>query len=439
MNRRTLRTALPLVFLAAPAFAQAPAAQPPAAAPAAPAPAAAAPAPAAAAPAPAAAAPAPAVATPAPAAPPAPEPAPAAAAAEPEKKEEKADAPDKLAVAKTGYFQPGALFQVWAIASHQDVPGPEVWTSSFRIRRAEIKAKGDSVPKTFGWAFMIDPARLLDFQNKTIDVEDQEPAPTTPGTVTVAQPPSGGSTSLLQDVSLTYFSEYADVSVGQFKIPLSYEGVNSSSKTIFPERSLVSRKYGDRRDIGLKIEKKLDMFGYTFGLFNGEGQNKLDSNDQKDLALRLEVYPIKGITAAVVGYTAVSERDLPGTKDRIEGDLKVEMNDILLQAEYLHGWDMSSSGTRVPGQGFYVLAGYTFFEKLQPVFRVGSLDPDSDNDEHGATAIDTSDEYTTYELGVNYYFKQHDCKMQLAGGFFDPEQRSVNTRFDLTLAVQVAF
>ncbi|HKY41122.1 MAG TPA: porin [Polyangiaceae bacterium] len=426
MNQRTVLTALPLVLLAVPAFAQAPAAPPPpAAAPA---------------PAPAAAGPAPAAAASAPPPAPAPEPAPVAAPApEPEKEEEKANAPDRITVAKTGFFQPSALFQIWATGSHLDAPGPEVWTSSFRIRRAEIKAKGEIIPKTFGYQVMIDPARLLDFQNKTIEVEDQDPAPTTPGTVTVAQPPSGGNTSLLQDVVLTYFSDYADVSMGQFKIPLSYEGHNSASKLIFPERALVSRRYGDRRDIGLKIEKKLDMFGYVLGLFNGEGQNKLDSNDQKDLALRLELYPIKGITAAVVGYTAVSERDLPGTKDRIEGDLKVEMSDILLQAEYLHGWDVDGDGRRVPGQGFYVLAGYTFFEKLQPLLRIGSLDPDSDNDEHGAEALDPSDEQTTYELGVNYYFKQHDCKMQLAGGFFDPEQRSASTRFDLTLAAQIAF
>jgi hypothetical protein len=444
MNHRTVLSALPLLFLAVPAFAQAPAAPPPAAAPAPPPP------PPAPAPAPEAAAPAPAVA-PAPPVPAAPEAAPVAPPApapqpepepEPESvKQEETVAPDRLAVAKTGFFQPGALFQVWATGSRLAVEGSdESWTSGFRIRRAEIKAKGEIIPKTVGWAFMIDPARLLDFQNKTIEVEDQEPAPTAPGSVTVAQPPSGGSTSLLQDVAITFFSDYADVSVGQFKIPLSYEGFNSSSKLIFPERALVSRKYGDRRDMGLKIEKKLDMFGYAFGLFNGEGQNKLDSNDQKDLALRLELYPIEGITAAVVGYTAVGDdRDLPGTKDRIEGDLKVEVSDILLQAEYLRGWDVDSSGSRVVGQGFYVLAGYTFFDKLQPVFRVGSLDPDSDRDEQGASDRDPDDETTSYELGVNYYFKQHDCKMQLAGSFFDPEQRSQNTRFDLILAAQIAF
>ena len=49
----------------------------------------------------------------------------------------------------------------------------------------------------------------------------------------------GGSSSILQDVELTYLSDYADVSIGQFKIPISYEGYNSASKLIFPERALV--------------------------------------------------------------------------------------------------------------------------------------------------------------------------------------------------------
>ena len=94
------------------------------------------------------------------------------------KSEEKPEYPDKVAIAKTGYFQPGGLFQVWAVGSHLDVPGPEVWTTNFRIRRAEIKAKGEIIPKTFGWAFMVDAARLLDFQSTTVEVENQGYLPT---------------------------------------------------------------------------------------------------------------------------------------------------------------------------------------------------------------------------------------------------------------------
>jgi hypothetical protein len=114
---------------------------------------------------------------------------------------------------------------------------------------------------------------------------------------------------------------------------------------------------------------------------------------------------------------------------------------VLLQAEYIRGWDKpSDTADRVIGQGFYVTAGYTLFEKLQPIVRIGSLDPDIDNDaDFPGGPADANDEFTAYEFGANYYFKQHDCKMQLAGSFFDPEAVDAKTRFDLILAAQIAF
>lgn len=251
---------------------------------------------------------------------------------------------------------------------------------------------------------------------------------------------SGGNTSILQDVQLTYMTDYADVSIGQFKIPVSLEGSGSASKLIFPERALISRLYGDKRDLGFKVEKKFDKFGYLFGVYNGQGQNNLDSNDQKDLALRLEVYPVKGLTVAGVGYTSVGDDHLAGTKRRIEGDVKFEQSGILVQAEGIMGWDRKANDQPMwRGQGFYLAAGYTFFEKLQPLVRVGRIDPHVDNDEHGAAKIDADDEIAEYEACINYYLKQHDAKLQLSASFFDPEQRVSKTTFDAILAAQVAF
>lgn len=418
MKSRSLLSALPLALAASPAPAQAPA---PAAPPESPSAAAPEPEPepepAPAAPAPAAPAPASAPVVEAPALPPS----------------------DKVTVAKTGYFQPGLNLQAWAFASHLDDGTDETWSSTFRIRRAEIKARGEIIEKKLGYLVMFDVARLLDFRRTGVDVSDTGSPPATIGTASVLEPPSGGSTSILQDLQLTYMTDYADISIGQFKIPVSLEGSGSAARLYFPERALVSRQFGDKRDLGVKVEKTLGAFGYTFGVYNGEGQNRLDSNDQKDVSLRLEVYPVRGVTAAVVGYVAAFDRDDPGTKDRLEGDLKVELGGVLVQAEYIRAWDMGADGTRVSGHGFYALAGYTFFDRLQPVVRVGALDPAIGQDENGALEIDRADEYMTYELGVNYYAKSHDAKLQLAGGFFDPEQRVASTRFDLTLAAQIAF
>ena len=453
MKHTTLLTALPLLLVSAPAFAQAPAA-PVAPAPApAPAPAAAAPLPAPP-PAPVAAvAPAPAPASPVAS----PSPAAAPVAAEAPKDETPAE-PDKLAVAKTGFFQPSANLQVWAVAEHLGTArtDQDAWASSFRIRRAEIKIKGEIIPKTVGYMVMFDPARLLDLKTTPVNNVTTTTAPD--GTMTTTTTPvntlsgapaysgssilTGASTSILQDVQLTYMTDYADFSIGQFKVPISLEGSNSAAKLFFPERSLVSRAFGDRRDLGFKVEKKFEYFGYLAGVYNGQGQNNLDSNDQKDLALRLEAYPMKDVTLAVVGYTSVGDRDLVGTKDRIEGDVKFEKSNFLFQAEAIRAWDVTGTAAahkKIEGQGFYVLAGYTFFDKLQPVVRIGSVDPEVGADEHGSTTIDKNDEITAYEFGVNYYLKKHDAKVQLSGSFFDPEQRVAKTTFDLILASQVSF
>lgn len=454
MKHSILGSALPLLLLAVPAFAQAPAAPAAPPAPAGPAPAAATPAPAPLPPAPAApaeAAPAPAPVAAAPVAAPAPVPAPAA---EPAKKEEKSENPDKVAVSKTGFFQPSLNLQAWAIAEHlgNARTDKDKWASSFRIRRAEFKAKGEIIPKTISYMAMFDAARLLDLAktdvNNTTTAADGTTT-TKPVSTLGTAPAYGGSTmltgantSILQDVQLTYMTDYADVSIGQFKIPVSLEGSGSASKLYLPERALVSRAFGDKRDIGLKVEKKFEYFSYLFGVYNGQGQNNLDTNDQKDLALRVEVYPVKDITLAVVAYTSVGDRELPGTKDRIEADVKVEKSNFLLQAEAIRAWDRTGKvgdTKKVEGQGFYVLAGYTFFDQLQPLVRVGSVDPEVGVDEHGATDIDKNDELTAYELAVNYYLKKHDAKLQLSGSFFDPEQRVSKTTFDLILAAQVAF
>jgi len=440
MKKHLLVSTIPLILAAPAAFAQAPAAAPaPEAAPAA---------------APVAAAPAPAplpppVAAPAPAA--LPEPVPVAPTPEPAAVP--AAAPDKVAISKTGFFQPSLNLQVWAVAEHlgNSRTADDEWASSFRVRRAEIRAKGEIIPKTVSYLVMFDPARLLDLKTADVSSTPDSSGKTTTTKALVTAPPysgvpayqavlTGANTSILQDVQLTYMTDYADFSIGQFKIPVSLEGAGSAAKLYFPERALISRLYGDKRDLGFKIEKKFEHFGYLLGVYNGQGQNNLDGNDQKDLALRLEYYPIKDVTIAAVGYTSVGDDELKGTKRRIEGDIKVEKSGFLLQAEAIRGWDRPDKDKNmVEGQGFYVLAGYTFFDKLQPLVRIGSVDPEVGKDEHGATAFDPNDEITAYEACINYYLKQHDAKLQLSGSFFDPEQKVSKTTFDLILAAQVAF
>ena len=345
----------------------------------------------------------------------------------------------KLGIGKEGFWQPSATLQFWAFGANQ---GGDT-TTTLRIRRAELRVKGEIIPKTLGFAVMIDPARALDNNRAALPVSGNP----SPGSVTAN---NQGTITILQDFALTFMSEYADVSVGQFKIPVSYEGYNSASKLLFPERSVVSRRFGDQRDLGIKVEKKLGkQFYYQLALFNGEGQNKLDSNAQKDAALRLEVYPIEGIMIGALGYAGIHNRTTTGaaagtsaTKDRIEADFKLDMSNFLLQAEYIHGWDGPTAVARKESAGVYAAVGYTFMDKVQPLFRIGHFDSDVRADlpglgsERGSSAP-FKDEMTSYELGLNYFIRGNDAKLQASWSkFVFPQEKD---RGEVILAAQAAF
>jgi hypothetical protein len=330
--------------------------------------------------------------------------------------------PAKLAVGKdgAGVFQPGALLQFWLFAADED----KDQTLTFRLRRAELRIKGEIIPKTIGYQVMIDPARALELTETEIPVDGGGG-----GATTVLQPPNEGPVTIMQDFFITFMTDYADISVGQFKIPVSYEGYNSSSRLLFPERALVSRAFGDKRDIGLRVEKKIgDYFGYSLGLFNGSGQNRLDGDSSKDGALRLEGYPLDGVTVAGVGYTTIGKRTKSG-RDRLELDARYDANDIYVLAEYIHAWDATNQDKAVEGHGAYLAAGYTLFGHLQPMARIGFIERDLDTD---------GDRVRHYEIGAAWLFQKHEAKVGLALGHYVPAP-SLPTRTEGILAAQVGF
>ncbi len=314
--------------------------------------------------------------------------------------------PKKLSVGTKGLFNPGLLAQAWI---QTERAGDTTQTMQFRLRRAEISVAGEILPKKVGYKVMIDPAKVRETQKVT--VAGPPDAMGNPTTVTINNPSS--AVSVLQDFYITGQSHYADVSIGQFKIPVSWEGYNSSGKLVFPERAVVSTTFGDKRDLGLRIEKKFKTVGYSAGVFNGQTLNNFDTNLQKDLALRLEVYPVAGLTIAGVTYDSVGQRGKAGTKDRWEGDVRYESGPILVQAEALFARDKASDAADlVSGRGFYALAGYTVKDvdsslhgDLQPVLRVGAFDPNTSTEMDGLFHVD---------VGLNYYIIKHELKLQAA-------------------------
>jgi hypothetical protein len=349
------------------------------------------------------------------------------------KKEE--PGPLKIPVGKAGqgFLQIGMLAQGWFVLERSN----GATLSTFRLRRAELAARGEILPKRVAFSVMFDPAKVREFTTTT--VAGPPDAMGNPTTVTIRQPAS--AVSVLQDFYITFLTPWMDVSLGQFKFPVSWEGYNSSGKIIMPERAFVSSQYGDKRDLGLRLWKTFPKWGYSAGVFNGPGLNNLDNNNQKDVALRLEAYPVKGLTIAGVTYDSIGYRQRGGTKDRWEGDLRYEGGPYLVQAEYIRSRDVAKDkADAVSGQGFYIVAGYTIKKvplplqgDLQPVVRVGYLDQDTSQD----VPATGPDELFHYDLGLNYYLRAHEMKLQASFQRQQFDDKPANNQ--LIVAAQVTY
>jgi hypothetical protein len=294
-----------------------------------------------------------------------------------------------------------------------------VATSTFRVRRVELSLGGELIPKQVRYRVMFDPARVRDTTNTATAVNAAG------NTVTIRTP--AGAVSTLQDILATYITDVADISIGQFKGPISWDGFNSAAKIILPDRPFFAGLYGGVRDVGIRIEKTFPRFMYAFMFVNGAGQNNLDINNQKDVGLRLEVYPVKGLTIAGATYDSIGYRSRAGAKDRWEADVRYENASFLLQSEFIRTRDVFADGADpINAQGFYVALAYLmkgvgagkWKGDLQPVLRVGYYDPNADADVDPsmvpASNFGGNDERTDIEVGLNYYVRGHEVKFQIA-------------------------
>lgn len=304
----------------------------------------------------------------------APPPAPATHAAQ-------ADRADGLAIGKGGFLKIGLLLQGWVVTGHKG----DAWDSGFRVRRAEVSAKGDLVPGWLRYGLMVDPAKVLRGEDKVVEVKDGQGDVI--GTAKVRQAPA--AYTILQDFWIGLTTRYADVSVGQFKTPISWEGYNSSSALLFTERALAPRTLGDRRDLGIKVEKRFQYVSYFVGLFNGQGPNNPDLDNAKDVAARVEVTPLPWLMVGGMAYATLRDRwSEPGIRDVFEADLRIDFKPILFQAEYLRSrlWDDKRAAV-VTAQGFYAaFAGYPL-DVLRLAVRIGLFDEDVDDADPARTAV----------------------------------------------------
>jgi phosphate-selective porin len=275
-----------------------------------------------------------------------------------------------------GTLKVGGLFQGWAFWDGDD-------NDRFRIRRTELRFAGDILgDERFTYTIMVDPAQVTE---------------------------DGTRKSVLQDAYFTLdhipYLPHHTIQLGQYKLPSEEEGNRSSAKLDFAERSFIGRTIGEKRDIGAMLRGSWPYADYAVGVFNGDGQNTSDTNDQKDLAAKLVLKPLAGLKdwgsleLDVFGYHRPNPASV-SEKKRLGWGARYEWERLSMKSAYALFQDAAAIG-----HGWYGQCGYFILpKKLQAVARIEGFDPNegiANNAERDLT------------LGLNYFLAKHNVKTQL--------------------------
>jgi phosphate-selective porin len=279
------------------------------------------------------------------------------------------------------------------------------FSDSFRIRRTELKFTGEVTPE-IRWTIMIDPSKALSLNNTLTTIN---------GTTVVRDTSVNQASRILQDayITLSYYKRM-NINVGQFKMPLSLEGLQSSAALDTVERTLFASdrarggNLGDIRDLGIMAYGPLNSeVDYQVGFFNGggENQNDVDKNDQKAVAGRLVIHPefLKGLRIGGSGLWGNGQRADRPRRDRLGGEFLFVRRGVTLKSELMTGKDGD-----LHRRGYYGHFGYRFKPRVEGIFRFDTWDPDTRREFNAGNVTERD-----YITGFNYYLKENQVKLQL--------------------------
>lgn len=264
-----------------------------------------------------------------------------------------------------------STFQTWSMANSHHASTEQNW----RLRRAQFKLSGQ-IGEPSRYFLMVDLARL-------ITLPGAKPAP---------------RSSVLQDVAAAYsFAPGWEVTAGQFKTPTTAEGLDSSADLALPERSLIGRTFGNRREIGAKLGYKAALWNASAMLATAQTLSSDTFGTLDDLHGRVEYTPTK--IASVGAFATLSDFEYEARgRWGVNARARVAKSD--LRAEYAQGRDGA-----VQTRGATAEAGYWITENFEPVARIETFETSSSPNYTG----------TAETIGVNYLFRDFNTKLQVAG------------------------
>jgi phosphate-selective porin len=283
--------------------------------------------------------------------------------------------------------------------------------SGFDIRRARIDVKGTISPY-FGYRLQPDFAATS----------------------------TGAFAKLLDAYAEVKLANFLNFTIGQQKVALSYENQISDNKSENIDRSQVVEALVARgkdvignhngRDLGIQVNgslftiKEHPLVDYYVGLYNGAGINvTADNNTSKDVAVRLVLHPLTGLSLGGSYYNGVGNYLLVSTdkttsnkgRNRWGIELVYESKSLSLHSEYLNGKD-----NVITKDGYYAqLAYYIIAQKFQVVGKYDHFDPDKNVADNALTV---------YTLGLNYYFNPN-VKVQIAYNLKREQSSQISNNF----------
>ena len=269
-------------------------------------------------------------------------------------------------------------------------------TNSFDIRRARLDFRGNPV-KWFDYRLQVDFA---------------------------------SSPKIIDAFVRLKISPMFNLQAGQFKLafslenpygPLDLETIENSQVISFLSgiNDLAGSKAAGR-DIGVAAyggffeQDGYNIIDYVVGLYNGTGINVRDNNKHKDITGRIEIHPIRPVTLSASYYNGkIGEDGALAPRTRYGFGARYDDGDILVRGEYVKG-----KTDQTDSDGFYVVAGYKFAGKFQPLLKYDYMRKDlADEDARQINYMAGFDywPHQMFRLQINYTYRTFILKEKNSG------------------------
>jgi hypothetical protein len=237
------------------------------------------------------------------------------------------------------------------------------------------------------------------------------------------QSSSTQSTVILNQAYAAIDLRKATLFVGQFYVPFGWEEFTPAKELEAPEEALlVKRLFANQKyDRGVRVDAPLGSnWVGRFAVFNGTGYRRGDTNDRKDVALRVS-HVGKSLEYGVSGYFGKDTVLATSTTPRADANRNLfgayvfgSRGKGVLKGEMVVGKAAASDAIAAGAKdvlGWTALAGYVPSWKDELAVRFNQFDPDRDS----------SHNVTNWTSLIWLHWLEQSVRLRLAGDFVRPD------------------